>query len=301
MRTKLTLEQLAAFIAVAERQHLTRAAEALHLTPSAVSAAIRKLEDVHGVALFHRPGRGIALTAEGHEFLAEARAVLQRARAAEQSLADLAGVLRGRVAVYASQTIASYWLPPVLIAFHRLHPGVRLELTIGNTTTVAEAVAEGRADIGFVEGDVPIGPLQQTVLVEDALQLVVGTGHPFAAMAGVTPDNLVSGTRWVLREAGSGTRSAFEQALAAYDIAPDQLDVVIELPSNEAVLAAARSGDCATVVSAHVAKPHIAAGDLLAVSFALPTRAFTLLVHPERKPGRAAAALARFSQEVPRA
>lgn len=75
----MTLDQLRIFIAVAERQHVTRAAEALNLTQSAVSSAITTLEGRHGVALFDRAGRSIVLNRAGEVFLGEARKVLAQA------------------------------------------------------------------------------------------------------------------------------------------------------------------------------------------------------------------------------
>ena len=106
---RMTLEQLRVFIAVADRQHITRAAAALNLAQSAVSAAIASLEAQHDTRLFHRVGRGIELTEAGSLFLAEARIVLARAEAAELVLAELGGLKRGTLAVQASQTIASYF------------------------------------------------------------------------------------------------------------------------------------------------------------------------------------------------
>ena len=107
----MTLEQLRVFVAVAERQHVTRAAEALNLAQSAVSSAIAGLEARHEVKLFNRVGRGIELTQAGTLFLAEARAVLARAESAELVLSELGGLERGTLVVQASQTIASFWLP----------------------------------------------------------------------------------------------------------------------------------------------------------------------------------------------
>src|SRR5260370_13160302 len=91
----MTLEQLRIFIAVAEKQHVTRAASELNLTQSATSAAIAALEARYGIKLFHRVGRGIVLTQTGRDFLNEARAVVARAKAAAQVLDDLAGLKRG--------------------------------------------------------------------------------------------------------------------------------------------------------------------------------------------------------------
>ncbi len=82
----MTLAQLRVFVAVAERQHLTRAAEALHVAQSAVSRSILTLEDEYQVRLFDRVGRGIRLSPTGTAFLGEARAVLVRVEQAAQVL-----------------------------------------------------------------------------------------------------------------------------------------------------------------------------------------------------------------------
>src|SRR5690242_17384260 len=103
---KMTLEQLRIFVAVAERQHVTRAAEALNIAQSAASAAVVAIEAGYGVRLFDRVGRGIELTEAGRRFLVEAQAVLARAAAAELTLAELGGLVRGSLSVHASQTIA---------------------------------------------------------------------------------------------------------------------------------------------------------------------------------------------------
>jgi DNA-binding transcriptional LysR family regulator len=151
MRT-MTLEQLRIFVAVAERLHVTRAAEALHLTQSAASAAIAALERRHGVTVFDRVGRRLALTEAGRALLPEARQLLQNAAHAESVLGELAGLKRGALTVAASQTVSGYWLPERLARFARLHPAVRLTMHAGNTAQMAQAVIDGAADLGFVEG-----------------------------------------------------------------------------------------------------------------------------------------------------
>ncbi len=96
----MTLDQLRIFIAVAEREHLTRAAEALNLTPSAVSAAIHALETRYGVHLFHRIGRRIELSQTGRLFLLEAKATQRSARLAELALTELGGLQRGMLTIH---------------------------------------------------------------------------------------------------------------------------------------------------------------------------------------------------------
>ncbi|MDB5483551.1 MAG: LysR family transcriptional regulator [Caulobacteraceae bacterium] len=277
----MTLEQLRIFVAVAERQHVTRAAEALNLTQSAVSSAVTVLEARHGVALFDRIGRGIVLNQAGETFLVEARAVLARVAAAEAALDDLGGLVRGRLSIHASQTIASYWLPARLVAFHRHHPGITLEVAIGNTAQVARAVAEGAAELGLVEGEVDDPVLARTVIDHDAMALVVGRDHPWAAAPPPNPLPLAD-TPWVLREPGSGTRSTFEVALAKAGLTVADLDVPMTLPENEAVRVAVEAGAGATVISRNAALASLASGALVEIPWDLPVRSYYLLRHKQR-------------------
>ena len=287
----MTFDQLRIFVAVAERGHLTEAARAIGLTPSAVSAAIRTLEAGYGVRLFNRVGRGIELAPAGREFLGEARAILERARAAELRLSELGALARGTLAIWASQTVTDTWLPPRLMRFRALYPGIALQLTPANTQGVTEAVLDGRAEIGFVEGAVDGEGLNVRTVARDAMVVVAAAGHPLADGRPVTAAEAVAEMQWVLRERGSGTRSEFEAALAAAGADPAALRVVLELPSNASVLAAVRAGGAATAISRAVAEPFVVAGSLAIVGLPLPARPFRALRHSERPEGPAARAL----------
>lgn len=277
----MTLEQLRVFVAVAERQHVTRAAEALNLAQSAASAAIAALEARHGAKLFHRIGRGIALTEAGTLFLVEARAILARVEAAELVLSELGGLLRGTLAIQASHTIASYWLPRYLVAFRRAHPAITIRLTIGNTAQVAAAIHDGTAELGFVEGATDDPALVRSEVARDQLVVVVGEGHAWATASAVTTADLEA-AEWVLREPGSGTRSELEAALSGLGVSPARLRVIMELPSNQSVRAAVEAGMGATAISASVAAASLEAGLLHQVPVKLPDRAFCALSHAER-------------------
>jgi len=294
----VTFEQLSIFVAVAEREHLTQAAAAIGLTPSAVSSAIKNLEGFYQVELFHRVGRRIELSAEGRAFLAEAKATLSRVRAAELMLSEMGGLTRGALSVHASQTVASYWLPPVLMRFHAAYPGIALSLTIGNTRSVAGAVKDGLADIGFIEGEIDEPALSIKKLTDDALLVVAGPEHPWSDGRRLSPADLAEASGWVMREPGSGTRSAFEATLRHHGVDPAALKVVLELPSNEAVMSATRSGPCAAVVSGIAAATQLAEGLLIASNFHLPARAFSVLRHKERHQSKAAAMLEKFSRDA---
>ncbi|HVI52417.1 MAG TPA: LysR substrate-binding domain-containing protein [Candidatus Sulfotelmatobacter sp.] len=282
----MTLEQLRIFVAVAERTHFTRAAEALGLTQSAVSSAVAALEARTAVKLFHRIGRRVELTTEGVAFLAEARQVLRAARHAEEALDDFAGLRRGHLTVMASQTTAGYWLPPLLYRFRQSYPGIRVDLSIGNTAQVAAAVAAGEAEFGFVEGAVEQPLLSSRPVADDRLVLVVGGEHVWAADLALGADEFRR-LPWVLRESGSGTRAATEALLATRGLDLSHVSQSLELPSNEAVRAAVEAGAGASVLSMLVVGTAIKAGLLQAAACALPGRPFSLLWHRERLFSRA--------------
>ena len=284
----MTLDQLRVFVAVAERQHVTRAAETLNLGQSAVSAAIAALEARHNTKLFHRVGRGIELTEAGTLFLNAARGILAQAEAAELLLSELSGGKHGTLLVQASQTIASYWLPRHLVTFRRQHEAIDIRLTIGNTAQVAQAVHRGEAELGFVEGAVSDPALLSTPVARDKMILVVAPDHPWAQSASLAPEQLVE-SDWVLRERGSGTRSEFEQTLAQFGVPARALRVALELPANEAVRGAVEAGLGATAISASVAAPSLEAGLLHHVKFALPERVFHVLRHADRYQSHVAA------------
>ncbi len=151
-------------------------------------------------------------------------------------------------------------------------------------------MASGAADIGVVEGAVDDQQLELRIVAEDTLVLVVGRSHPFAGRVRVSPREL-TGTPWILREEGSGTRGEFEAHLASLGIVFGALDVALVLPSNEAVLSAVGAGGYATVLSRRTVEALLGAGRLAAIDLGIPPRRFVALRHRERRPTRQAAAL----------
>lgn len=289
----MTLEQLRIFMAVAKFQHVTRAAEQLGLTQAAVSASISALEKRHNLRLFDRVGRGISLNEEGRLFLHEARAILGRVEMAELLLADLATVPRGRLRIHASQTVANYWLPKRLMRMREALPEVQAQLVVGNTQQVAGAVHDGIADLGLVEGEVSHGNLRRKVVARDELVLVMSAHHPLAGLGNIPVDTYARYS-WIMREEGSGTRSAFNAILRSQDQSMDQLAITMELPSNEAVLMAVASGKCVSVMSQRAAMAAVAAGWIKTFSVQAGERPFSLLLHPDRHRTRTILAALEF-------
>lgn len=274
----MTLEQLRIFVAVAQRMHVTRAAEDLGLTQSGASAAIAALEGRYGLPLFHRVGRRIELTEAGRIFLPSAQAVLAQVAAAELSLSELSVMRRGSLSIYASQTVANYWLPARAAEFRKRYPEIELNIRITNTLLVAGAVLDGSADLGFAEGDVEDAALDQIEFGGDRLVLLCAPTHPWAGKRRIYAQELASAS-WVLREKGSGTRQIFEEALRKLAVDPHRLNVALEMPSNEAVLAAVEAGAGVTVASELLAKRN---EHLRSLDLGLDPRPFRILRHRER-------------------
>lgn len=292
----MTLEQLAIFIAVAEREHLTRGAAAVGLTPSAASAAIKALEAAHNVDLFDRVGRRIELTRAGRLFLDEARRMLAAARQAEGLLGELGGLRNGHLDIEASQTIANYWLPARLMRFRALFPGISLGFRDGNTAGVVQAVISGRAELGFIEGTVDEPALSRRALRPDELVVVISARAWPAAPGGVAPAR-PEDLQWIMREEGSGTRAEFEAALAASGRDTAALKVALTLPTNEAVLSAVRESACAAALSRLVVAPFLASGELVVLDLLRAPRRFTILRHKERRLSAAAREFERICRE----
>jgi DNA-binding transcriptional LysR family regulator len=285
----VTLDQLRIFVAVAERQHVTQAAEALNLAQSAASHAIASLEGRHQTKLFSRIGRRIELTDAGEAFLKEARAVLATVEAAELALMEFSNLKRGVLSVQASQTIANYWLPRHLAAFRSAYPQIEIRASIGNTVQVATAVENRATELGFVEAAVHSKQLTSTTVARDQIIVVAAPDHQLLKRKPITPRDLME-VEWVLRERGSGTRSVFEAALVEFGLDVRLLRVALEFPSNEGVRAAVEAGLGAAAISASVAAPSLEAGLLQQIDFRLPEREFYVLTHRDRHPSRAARA-----------
>jgi DNA-binding transcriptional LysR family regulator len=252
-------------LSVARLGSVGRAAAAHHISQPAASARLRELERRVGVTLLHRSPRGSTLTGTGALVADWARVAVDAADALATGVAALRATQESRLAVAASQTVAEYLLPRWLVALRTGHPGLAVTLRAANSADVAAAVLAGAVELGFVEGpDAPAGLHAETVAT-DRLAVVVAPGHPWSKRRrGVTPAEL-AGTPLVSREAGSGTRRAFEEALAPLTAAAP----LLELSSTTAIKHAVAAGSGPAVLSSLAVVAELAAGTLVAVPTAM--------------------------------
>lgn len=288
----MTLDQLRVFVAVAEREHVTRAAEALDMTQSSVSVAVSSLEREYGTKFFHRLGRGIVLTEGGKLFLSEAKAILGRVESTSLVMGEYTGLTRGRLEIMASHTIASHLLPARLVDYRHAYPGIQLAVSIGNSEQVETAILNGTVELGFAEGppaESADPALAMEVIAQDPLIIIAPPKHPWTRMKSLGAAELATG-QWVIREIGSCTRNGFFHALEVLGVARNTVQIAIELPSNHAVLEAVMAGAGPAILSERVCLAGCESGLVTKIPVQLHSRSFLVVQHMDRYRSRAVAA-----------
>ena len=255
--------RLRVFVTAARTLSFSKCAAALNITQPAVSRHIGELEAQYGMPLFTRGTSGVALTKAGGLLLSHAEGLLSAYQKMDYDMELLSQTSQGRLSIGASTTIAMYLLPPVLASFMELSGGVEVSMLSGNSENVEQWLRDGTVDIGFVveqwlrDGTVDIGFVENASrrpwlhyepLMADELVLVAGTQGRYGTLESVTPEEL-RGLPLVLREKGSGTREIIERALSRCGIRVEDLNVVIELSSTEAIKSFVRSSDTLAIVS----------------------------------------------------
>ena len=227
-------EHLALFHAVVETGSITAGAAHLHLSQPAGSKRLAELERLVGLTLFDRlPKRGVRLTAAGEVLATFSGRLVALQAQAERSLRGMVNLESGRLAIGASSTIGAYLLPAPIAAFRSDHPGLEIELRIGNSDTIVALLRDARIDIAFTEDNraAPGDGITSEILCADELVVVCRPGHALLQRPPLPPDELVR-YPFILRESGSGTRGVLETAFAAHGlgIIPD-----LVFGSNEAI------------------------------------------------------------------
>jgi len=209
----VSIRQLRAFVAVAQDGSITRAAQRLHLTPSALSMLVSGLENEVGVRLFERTTRKLALTDAGQTLLPSITQVFQHLDTAFDDLRQLSQRRGARLAVATSPLLAATLVPTLMASFRERFPDVALVLSDLAVDEIAAAVRAGEADLGICTADTAALDLQSTLLYQDRLMLACLGSHPLAQQHEVQWADLV-GEPLALVRRGSGLRLLVEQGFA---------------------------------------------------------------------------------------
>lgn len=295
----MNLRQLEIFVAVAETGSFSRAAENVLLTQSTVSQHVAALESELGVTLFDRTARGAELTEGGQLLRQHARQVLAGYADLRETMARFRGVDSPQLTIGASNIPANYLIPCVLPVLAARHPGVILNVVPGDSREIVELLLGGTVALAVVGQSSGPEQLIYTPLLADTLHLVVGDGHPWRERAAVELEELAS-TPMIVRETGSGSRQAVEEALRQAGFDAQRLRVVAHLGSNEAVKQTVMRGFGAAFLSSLSFTRELACGALRVVpvrGFAVERR-FWLATRRERTLSPAAQAFANLLVEI---
>ncbi|WP_086728006.1 LysR substrate-binding domain-containing protein [Streptomyces carpinensis] len=216
----MELRHLQHFVAVAEDQHFTRAAERLMVSQSGLSASIRALERELRAPLFVRTTRRVTLTEAGRALLGEAERILAQVRAAHEAVAAVQGVLRGTLSLGTEQCIAGVDVAGLLAAFRRRHPDVEIRLRQTGSGALAEGVAAGRLDLAFAyRTQADTDQLRSVALAGEPMTVLCHPDHRFASAGTPLTLEAVSGEVFVDFHPDWGPRRATDAAFSAAGVA----------------------------------------------------------------------------------
>ncbi|MBL8425071.1 MAG: LysR family transcriptional regulator [Candidatus Accumulibacter phosphatis] len=253
-----TIRQLQIFSVAASHLSFARAAEKLHLTHAAISLQIKQLEEVSGALLFERIGKRVFLTEAGEILLDHTRQILQSLKEADEALLALKGLRGGRIAIAVAST-AEYFAPGLLAEFRKVQADVRIRLLIDNRDTVTRLLAGNEVDLAIMGR--PPAELDATAVAfaPHPLVIVASAAHPLAGQSNVAVEDL-AGETLIVRETGSGTRSAMEEFFQERSIKPR---IGMEMGSNEAIKQAVVAGLGISFISQHTLGLELSAARLV--------------------------------------
>lgn len=246
----MELRHIRYFLAVADTEHFTRAADDLHVSQPALSQQVRQLEEELGTPLFDRVGRRVRLTRAGETFRTHARRILAEVTEAHSALQELDALERGLLTVGAVQTVNAYLIPPAVSKFRKAYPGIAVRVEELAADDVERGVLEGRLDLGLTFVPAREAGLAAEALFEEELVLVTGARHRLARRRTVDV-SILDGEPLVLLPQTYCTRRVIDAALQTARVQPR---VAVEMNSIEGILRMVRSSSGATIV------PELAAG-----------------------------------------
>ena len=256
---QLTLAQLQTLLAITEAGSLLAAAEALNMTPAALTARVKGLEEAVGLPLFTRAPAGLKLNAAGEAALAHVAAIERAVREMLEAMDDLRSGRGGRLSVAVVST-AKYFAPRLIAAFVAEHPKLELRFLIGNRDETMNLLRARDADVAFAGRPPADLAVEKALIGPHPYVIVAPPGHRLAGRRALKREAL-AGEAFLFRESGSGTRSLFDYFLG--DMGVRQAQPGIELGSNETIKQAVMAGLGIALISAHTIAAEIADGRLV--------------------------------------
>ena len=257
-RPRVTLDQLHIFLSVAQREHVTAAADALGLSQGSVSAAVHRLERTLGVPLLHRVGRNVRLTDVGRAVRHLAIQTLDDAGQIEELTAGHLAFEHGDVSIAAGRVIGAHRLSAWVGPFVRSHTDIDVHIRLASMGDVLAMLVDGIADVAVVGSDVRLPGVETILLEATDLVIVAASEHPLARSD--EPMRELGAHRLLAHEHGSGTQLRAALVLGRHANASQ----IIELEEG-ALLAALLAGIGFAVMPRSLVEAEIASGRLVAI------------------------------------
>jgi DNA-binding transcriptional LysR family regulator len=276
----VTFRQLRVFTEVARQLSFVRAAEALHLTPPAVTMQVKELESAVELPLFQREGRKVSLTSAGEYFLVYARRMLATLKDADDAMARLRGVEAGTLSVGLVST-AKYFVPQLLARFREEHPGIEVRLTVApNREQLIALLLASDVDVAVMGRPPKELAMRTEPFAAHPLVIVAPAGHPLIEFDHVSVQALLP-YRFIVREPDSGTRAAMDAFFRAHRV---DIQVAMQMPSNETIKQAVIAGMGLAFLSLHTLGLELRSGVLKRLDVEdTPVMKTWNLVHPQAR------------------
>jgi len=274
----MLLRHIRYFLAVAEHQNFTRAAEALHVSQPTLSQQMKQLEDTLGAQLLDRTGRTIRLTDAGEAYAQYARRALQDLDAGKRAIHDAQDLTRGDLRLAMTPTFTAYLIGPLVARFNATYPGINLSVTEMNQDQIEALLAKDELDIGIGFMDARSTEIESQAWFVETLALVVGKGHPYATRQEPLSLREFANEPRVLLNGDFATRIHIDRHCQQQGIKPP---IAIEANSVSGIIEIVRHSDrLATVLPEEVAKHHPGLCPVQLVD-AMPERTVALLQRKE--------------------
>jgi DNA-binding transcriptional LysR family regulator len=281
----MDLWQLNIFCKVVELKGFSNAGNAIHLSQPTISSHIKDLENHFECQLIDRLGKKVVPTKAGELLYRYARKLIALRDETEAAMAEFHGKIKGRLVIGGSTIPGGYILPKCIGAFTTVYPEVTISLIIGDTDQIIQDVLSGSPEFGIVGAKTSNKNIYQEKLIEDEMRLIVTSDHKWANEKHVSPDWIFK-EPFIVRERGSGTLKSIKLSLKEKGYSSENLNIIAELGSTEAVIQGIKSKVGISILSTIAVAEELKAGTLKALTIKKLNlkRSFYLITHKQRSP-----------------
>ncbi|BDH46737.1 transcriptional regulator CynR [Salmonella enterica subsp. enterica serovar Choleraesuis] len=287
----MLLRYIRYFLAVAEHENFTRAAEALSISQPTLSQQIRQLEEMVGAPLFERSARKVGLTDAGELWAEHARRITQEIDDGMRAIKDVSDLQAGSLAVALTPTFSSWLLAPLIQAFRQRWPGISLSINVMNHAAIERKLINHELDIGVAFGPYDSPEITASPVFEEQVALMVGPTHPWFSLNAEVSVRQCQELSLVMLNNEFATRQHANAYFRNNGVVPD---VAIETNSISALSAIIASQPLATLLPAQAAS-HNPGLHIVNLTPPVPNRQVVLL---ERRDSWRSAASQAFCQLI---